>query len=61
MMPKKVIGKVNPETEPAKRILEQEGFKFSGLVGIFEPGPVLIAEVDQVRAIKESTMVRSWK
>jgi arginine N-succinyltransferase len=49
-----VIGKVAPETEPAKRILEQEGFTFSGLVGIFEPGPVLIAEVDKIRAIKES-------
>ncbi len=52
----KVIGKVNPETEPAKRILEQEGFKFSGLVGIFEPGPVLIAEVNEIRAIRESTI-----
>ena len=51
-----VIGKVNPETEPAKRILEQEGFSFSGLVGIFDPGPVLIADVDNIRAIRESTV-----
>lgn len=51
-----VIGKVHPNTEPAKRILEQEGFKLSGLVGIFEPGPVLIAELDNIRSIKESTM-----
>jgi arginine N-succinyltransferase len=49
-----VIGKVHPHTEPAKRILEQEGFKYSGLVGIFEPGPVLIADVDNIRTIKES-------
>lgn len=49
-----VIGKVHPNTEPAKRILEQEGFKFSGLVGIFEPGPVIKAEVDNIRSIKES-------
>jgi arginine N-succinyltransferase len=49
-----VVGKVHPNTEPAKKILEQEGFRFSGLVGIFEPGPVLIAEVDNIRAIKES-------
>ncbi|MFL5784362.1 MAG: arginine N-succinyltransferase, partial [Bacteriovoracaceae bacterium] len=49
-----VIGRVNPETEPAKRILEQEGFELSGLVGIFEPGPVLVAEVDKVRTIRES-------
>jgi arginine N-succinyltransferase len=51
-----VVGKVHPNTEPAKRILEQEGFRFSGLVGIFEPGPVLIAEVDNIRAIKESVI-----
>ncbi|HXH76387.1 MAG TPA: arginine N-succinyltransferase [Bacteriovoracaceae bacterium] len=51
-----VIGKVHPNTEPAKRILEQEGFRPAGLVGIFEPGPVLIAEVDNIRAIKESTI-----
>lgn len=51
-----VIGKVHPNTEPAKKILEQEGFRFSGLVGIFEPGPVLIADVDNIRAIKESTI-----
>lgn len=51
-----VIGKVHPDTEPAKRILEQEGFKNSGLVGIFEPGPVLIAEVDTIRTIRESIL-----
>ncbi len=49
-----VIGKVHPNTEPAKRILEQEGFRFAGMVGIFEPGPVLIAEIDNIRTIKES-------
>jgi arginine N-succinyltransferase len=51
-----VVGKVHPNTEPAKKILEQEGFRFSGLVGIFEPGPVLIADVDNIRAIKESVV-----
>ena len=49
-----VIGKVHPQTEPAKRILEQEGFKNSGLVGLLEPGPVLIADVDNIRTIRES-------
>lgn len=51
-----VIGKVHPNTEPAKHILEQEGFKFSGLVGMFEPGPVLIADIDNIRAIRESVV-----
>jgi arginine N-succinyltransferase len=49
-----VIGKVHPNTEPAKRILEQEGFKFSGQVGLFEPGPILIADIDKIRTIHES-------
>lgn len=52
-----VVAKVHPHTEPAKHILEQEGFEFSGLVGIFEPGPVLIADLDNVRAVKESRVV----
>lgn len=52
-----VVAQVHPHTEPAKRILEQEGFTFSGLVGIFEPGPVLKAELDDVRAVKESRIV----
>lgn len=52
-----VVAEVHPHTEPAKRILEQEGFEFSGLVGIFEPGPVLIADLDNVRTLKESKVV----
>jgi arginine N-succinyltransferase len=52
-----VVGQVHPHTEPAKRILEQEGFSFGGLVGIFEPGPVLRAELDSVRAVKESKVL----
>lgn len=51
-----VIGKVHPNTEPAKRILEQEGFHFSGLVGIFEPGPVLIADINNIRTIRDSSI-----
>jgi arginine N-succinyltransferase len=51
-----VIGRVHPNTEPAKRILEQEGFKFAGLVGLFEPGPVMTAEIDKVRTINDSVV-----
>lgn len=50
----KVVAKVHDQTAPAKRILEKEGFSFSGLVGVFEPGPVLKADLDEVRTIKES-------
>jgi arginine N-succinyltransferase len=49
-----VVAEVHPNTAPARRILEQEGFEFSGLVGVFEPGPVIKAPLDKVRTIKES-------
>ncbi len=52
-----VVAEVHPHTEPAKHILIQEGFEFCGLVGIFEPGPVLEARLDNVRALKESSVV----
>jgi len=53
----KVVAEVHPHTAPARHILEQEGFQFKGLVGIFEPGPVLEAKLSNVRAYKESKVV----
>lgn len=53
-----VVAKVHPHTEPAKKILEQEGFRFNGRVGIFEPGPVLEAQLDEIRALKTSRVMK---
>ena len=53
-----VVAEVHPHTEPAKHILFQEGFQFSGLVGIFEPGPVLKANLDNIRAVSESIVLK---
>ncbi len=52
-----VIAQVHDNTVPAKKILEQEGFKFNGLVGIFEPGPVLEAKLKNVRTYQDSQVV----
>ncbi len=52
-----VIAEVHPHTAPARHILEQEGFEFGGLVGIFEPGPVLEGKLDNIRALKESEVL----
>ena len=52
-----VVAEVHENTKPARWILEQEGFSFNGLVGIFEPGPVLEAKVRDIRAYKESKVV----
>jgi arginine N-succinyltransferase len=52
-----VIAQVHNNTVPARKILAREGFEFSGLVGIFEPGPVLKAKVDDVRTVKENKKI----
>ena len=48
------IGQVQEQTRPAVKILEEEGFKVSGMVDIFDAGPILSAKRDSVRAVKES-------
>lgn len=52
-----VVAEVHPNTRPARRILEQEGFAFNGLVGIFEPGPVLETKLREIRTFKESRVL----
>lgn len=49
-----VVAAVHPSTMPAKKILEHEGFTTNNLVGIFEPGPVMEAQICNVRSVKES-------
>ncbi len=53
-----VIGKVHERTAPALRILEREGFSFSGMVDIFEAGPVVVCQRDQIRAVRSSMRSR---
>ncbi len=49
-----VIGEVHEETEPALRLLNQEGFAFANAVDIFDAGPVLSVQRDQIRSITQS-------
>ncbi len=55
---KRVISKVHPNTAPAKKILEHEGFTDSGLVAILEPGPILKVDKNQIRTIRESKICK---
>ncbi|MEW6530358.1 MAG: arginine N-succinyltransferase [Thermodesulfobacteriota bacterium] len=48
-----VIGKVHPDTQPALKMLEDEGFSSSGMVDIFEAGPVVVARPHEIRIVKE--------
>src|SRR5687768_14860791 len=49
-----VIGEVHPDTRPALRILQEEGFTTTDHVDIFEAGPVVQANLRDIRAFKES-------
>jgi arginine N-succinyltransferase len=49
-----VIGRVHPETEPALAILREEGFTETGMVDIFEAGPIVGCPRDDLRLVRES-------
>lgn len=49
-----VIGRVHPNTEPAKKMLEDEGFAYQNRVDIFDGGPVLHCVTSKIRAVHES-------
>jgi arginine N-succinyltransferase len=49
-----VIGEVHPDTRPALRILQDEGFTTTERVDIFEAGPVVQCGLKDIRALRES-------
>ncbi|TCV99701.1 arginine succinyltransferase [Biostraticola tofi] len=52
-----VIGVVHPQTEPAKATLESEGLRYQGYIDIFDGGPTLEAEIDDIRTLRESRVI----
>lgn len=53
-----IIGVTHPESGGARKILESEGFTYKGRVDVFDGGPCLDADQDQVRAIVESKVAK---
>lgn len=53
---REVIGRVHADTEPAQRMLEQEGLACEGYVDIFDAGPVVQGHVRQLRISKDSVL-----
>lgn len=49
-----VIGQTHESTTPARRLLEDEGFRYTGYVDIFDGGPVLETRVEDIRAVRDS-------
>ncbi len=54
-----VIGKVHREGEPARAMLEREGFRFQGLVDIFDAGPTVACPRDDIRTVRDSVRGRA--
>jgi arginine N-succinyltransferase len=55
------IGETHELTRPARRLLEEEGFRFEGHVDIFDAGPAVESPLDDIDAVKKSTRVRIVK
>ena len=53
-----VIGKPHPQTVPAMRMLEGEGFRYEGYVDIFDAGPTVECDVDDVSAVASSRIFK---
>ncbi len=51
------IGAVHADTEPARRMLEQEGFRYEGYVDIFDAGPTLECFRDDIHAVRSSRVL----
>jgi len=50
----RVIGKVHETSRPAMKNLEAEGFKFSGMVDIFDAGACVSCRRDDIRTVRQS-------
>lgn len=48
------IGKVHDKTRPAQKLLHQEGFICRGYVDIFDAGPTVEAELENIKTVRKS-------
>tara|TARA_R110002096_G_scaffold16106_11_gene55013 strand:- start:841 stop:1875 length:1035 start_codon:yes stop_codon:yes gene_type:complete len=56
-----VIGQVHPNTLPALKMLEREGFKPNGQIDIFEAGPTVCCEREQILTVRNSRVAELSK
>ncbi len=52
-----VIGEVHSDTQPARAMLEQEGFRYEGYVDIFDAGPTVECFRDNIHAVRGSRVL----
>jgi arginine N-succinyltransferase len=54
---REAIGAVHADTEPARTMLEQEGFRYEGYVDIFDAGPTLECFRTDIHAVRHSQVL----
>jgi arginine N-succinyltransferase len=54
-----VIGETHESTRPAARLLAEEGFRYEGHVDIFDAGPTVECDVDDIDAVARSRLVKA--
>ncbi len=52
-----VVGQVHPETEAALQLLTEEGFAATDMVDIFDAGPVVQCETQNIKAVRRCRQV----
>jgi arginine N-succinyltransferase len=55
---RKAIGRVHRDGEAARAMLEREGFRYQGLVDLFDAGPTMGAPRDDIRTVKEARRLK---
>ena len=55
---REVIAQVHQNTIPARKMLENEGFRFEKYIDIFDGGPTLACELEDIRAVRQSRFVK---
>ncbi|MCC7325207.1 MAG: arginine N-succinyltransferase [Burkholderiales bacterium] len=51
------IGAVHVDTQPARAMLEQEGFRYEGYIDIFDAGPTLECHRGDIHAVRQSRVL----
>jgi arginine N-succinyltransferase len=52
------VGKFHPDGARAHALLSEEGFRFEGCIDIFDAGPTMVADIDNLKAVRESQVSR---
>jgi arginine N-succinyltransferase len=52
------IGRVHPQTEPALALLESQGFQRNGMIDIFDGGPIVECDTQQIVAVRDAKRLK---